>query len=300
MARKTVRTYAEQGRDYNVKVDFYRSTERDDHIRLETTLDKALALPQSARTLAVDKERIILVSLAENRGIYTGEIARLRMTETPVIGDLQGQLQDIPLRPDQGIAERTAFLFDSSTQILAIHAIREAVSASRLAGYCDVLEASPDGYIFEPVVNTSTLRDFNRLSSIRKVEVKIASIGSAGAAPAADRASVKDYLKLKELAALEAETMTITLSMGMRREGGMVRDAARGLVRGLLDHKESLSVETLRVSGKEPGDEAVLLDLINGRVREEVPIRVRGRSASYEQRAAAVVKAYVANMNLFN
>jgi hypothetical protein len=299
MARKAVRTDAEQGRSFNVKVDFYKSAARADGVRLESTLAKAMALPQNSRTLTVDKERIILIYISENSGRFEGEIARLRMTETPVIGDMRGHLEDIPLRPDQGIAERTAFLFDADTQILAIHAVREAVSASRLAGYCDNVEASQNGFVFEPLVSTSTIGDFNRLAAIRKVEIKIASVGAAASAPAQDRASVKDYLRLRQFAGLEAETMTITLGMGMHRNGGMVRDAARGLIRGLLDHRVSLSVETLRVSGKDAGDEAVLLDLLQGRVREEVQIRVKGRSASYNQRAGAVSKAFESNLELF-
>lgn len=221
------------------------------------------------------------------------------MTETPVIGDLQGALEDIPLRPDQGIAERTAFLFDSSTQVLAIHAIREAVSASRLAGFCDLVEAVPDGYDFQPIIRKSTMTDFNHLNAIRKVEIKVASIGAAVSAPARDRDSVKNYLRLREFANLEAETMSITLGVGRQRNRGMVRDAAHSLVKSLLDHKESLTVETLQVSGKQNGDEYVLLDLLHGRVREEVSLRVRGRSASYTARAGAVAEAYDMNKILF-
>jgi hypothetical protein len=300
MPRKTVRTHAESERDVTVRVDFYKPSDRDDHIRLESTLDKALLLPQNSRTLIVGRERIILCSLKKSGNLYEGEIARLRMTETPAIGDLQGGLEDIPLRPDQGIAERTAFLFDPTTQILAIHAIREAVSASRLAGFCDEVEATSEGYDFQPVIRKNTMTEFNHLSAIRKVEIKVSSVGAAAAAPSHDRESVKNYLRFREFANLEAETISITLGVGRKRNRGMVRDSARDLVKSLLDHKDSLAVETLQVSGKQNGDEFVLLDLLHGRVREEINIKVRGRSASYNKRAEAVAEAYEMNKDSFS
>jgi hypothetical protein len=143
------------------------------------------------------------------------------------------------------------------------------------------------------------MNDFNHLNAIRKVEVKVASVGAAAAAPVRDRDSVKNYLRFREFANLEVETISITLGVGRQRHRGMVRDAAHDLVKSLLDHKESLTIETLQVSGKQNGDEFVLLDLLHGRVREEVNIKVRGRSASYTARAAAVAEAYEINKNLF-
>lgn len=80
----------------------------------------------------------------------------------------------------------------------------------------------------------------------------------------------------------------------------MARDAAGQLVRALLGHKDSLQVETLRIGGKEPDDEAVILDLLHGRLRNEVVIKVRGRSASYNQRSQAVEEAYDENEALFS
>lgn len=300
MPRKTVQTRAEFEREVTVRVDFYKLADREDHIRFESTLDKASLLPKNSRTLVVGKERVILCSLKKSGTRYEGEIARLRMTETPAIGDLQGELEDIPLRPDQGIAERTAFLFESTSQILAIHAIREAVSASRLAGFCDLVEATSEGYDFQPVIRKNTMNDFNHLSAIRKVEVKVSSVGAAAAAPLRDRESVKNYLRFREFANLEVETISITLGVGRKQNRGMVRDSARDLVKSLLDHKDSLTVETLQVSGKQNGDEFVLLDLLHGRVREEISIKVRGRSASYTARAGAVAEAYEMNKDLFS
>jgi hypothetical protein len=298
MPRKTVTMSADLQRDVTVKVDFYRCQEREDHVRFEDILDKAKQLPQNARTLTVSKESIILCELAKADGIFEGEIARLRMTETPALGNLQGEISDLPLRADQGLAERTAFLFDQSTQVLVIHSVREAVSMGRLAGYCDVVGATSDGFVFEPILRTDTLSEFNHLQAIRKVEVKIARVGAASKAPSVARTSVKNYLKLREVAALEAETMTITLGMGRGQRRGMALDATRSLVRSLLDHKDELSVETLIVSGKESGDEAVILDLLRGRVREDVEIKVRGRTASYNQRRDALRTAYASNHSL--
>jgi hypothetical protein len=299
MARKTVRMSAEQQRDVTIRVDFYRCTEREDKVLLGHTLEKARLLAKNSRTLTVDKENIILCELSCADGIYEGEIARLRMTETPAIGSLSGEIAELRLDADQGLAERTAFLFDTANQILAIHSVREAVSPGRLAGFCDVVEASTDGFIFEPVLRTDTLSDFNHLEAIRKVEVKIARVGLAAKAPSPAISSVKEYLKLNEVAGLEAETMTITLGMGHERRRGMVMDSTRSFIRGLLDHKDELSVETLIVSGKEAGDEAVVLDLLRGRVRSEVVIEVRGRTASYNQRQDAVKRAYKENYSLF-
>jgi hypothetical protein len=257
-------------------------------------------LPRNARTARVGRENIILREISHTAGIYEGEIARLRMTETPALGSLQGEFSELSLRADEGVAELTAFLFDSANQVLAIHSVREAVSPSRLAGFCDVIEASPDGFSFDPIIRTDTLDDFNHLQSIRKVEIKIASVAAAAVAPAAARSSVKGYFRLKEVAALEAETITITLGMGHARKRGMVLEAARGLVRGLLDNKDNLAVETLIVSGKEDEDEPVVLDLLRGRVREEIVIQVRGRRASYSQRQDAIREAYASNHALLS
>jgi hypothetical protein len=140
------------------------------------------------------------------------------------------------------------------------------------------------------------MSEFNHLQAIRKIEVKISSVSTAASAPAQARNSVKDYLRLRELAGLDAETISITLGMGQsRRRAGMVRDVTGRFVRSLLQNKDSLQVETLRVGGKEPDDEAVILDLLHGRLRHEVVIKVRGRYASYNQRLSAVETAFNEN-----
>lgn len=62
-------------------------------------------------------------------------MVRIRMNEVPVIAGLDGKRPSIPLKPDQGIGEDTAFDYDEKTQVLAIQSHRMGMSASRWGFY---------------------------------------------------------------------------------------------------------------------------------------------------------------------
>ena len=114
-----------------------------------------------------------LFEIQRHLNIFEGELARIRMTDTPSIGSHDCVLNEIELAEDQGIAERSAFLFDAPRGVLAIHARREAVSASRLGGYCDTYARNTDDrFEVNPLLRQDAEQKLRSMNVIKKINVQ--------------------------------------------------------------------------------------------------------------------------------
>jgi hypothetical protein len=216
------------------------------------------------------------------------------MNDTPAIANSDCSVAEIELEDDQGIAERTAFLYDSHRSALALHAKREAVSASRIAGYCDRFSPNDiESFSLNPILRPDAAQKFRSINVVKKVEVEY-SRGAAGVIANPDPSTRSFVTNLQNL---EGETMTVVVSSGRRRQNRLSLERVTSLIRTALTGRDEV-VQKLTISGKNAGDENLFIDLLEDRLRVAIPIQFRGRTASYDQRRRAVRKAYEDNLPL--
>lgn len=272
-----------------MKVDFYRVDGADyGRVEFQNALVGAMSARGENRSRMVLGERIDLYVCERSDSIIEGEIGRVRMNDTPAIANPDCTVAEIPLDDDQGIAERTAFLYDCDRGILVLHAKREAASASRVAGFCNYFRGRDvEPFSLSPILRPNAERKFRSMQRVRKIEVEY-SRGAQQAMPNPD-SSTRSFVK--GLADMEGETLFVAISAGRKRRSELSLERVREVVRTALTGREEV-VRKLTVSGTGAGDEALLIDLLEDRLRANVAISFRGRTPSYEQRRVAVRKAH--------
>ncbi len=251
-------------------------------------LIEAARVPGRHRACLVWGEMVGLFEIRRDQHLFEGEVARIRMTDTPSIGSHDCVLNEIELTEDQGIAERSAFLFDSTSGVLAIHARREAVSASRLGGYCDVyVRNTEDRFEVNPLLRQDAEQKLRSMNIIKKINVQYTRNADGGFANP-DQATQSFARTVRTLG---ASTMDVAISSGKGNEPRLSFDSAAALVSTALRGRGE-AVEKLVVTGRNAADERLVLDLLESRLRATKPVEFRDRSASYEQRRRAIREAY--------
>ena len=272
-----------------IKVDFYTVSENaGGPIAFRNALKELIARKGALRRIEVRGERIDVHHIEQNGSVFEGEVGRLRSHDVPAIAAHDCSTKDIDLQENESITERTAFLFDSKTGVLALHARREAVSASRIAELCDSIMRNRDEY-FELLIQLSRdARDrFNRISAYKSFTIKYKNPTGSLLSPL--DVTTKSFLD--GLANTGGEQITITVSSGKKKAIALAFDAVRALLTSAETAKND-GVRELRVNGTDTADELLAVDLITDRMRSSRVIDVVGQSASYDARRTAVRQCY--------
>lgn len=279
-------------RTQKFRVDFYRVQNGDlGRIEFQNALIGAMKERGANRSREVYGERIDLYDCNRSASTIEGEVGRVRMNDTPAIANQDCTVSEIPLEDDQGIAERTAFLYDSGLGVLALHSKREAVSASRIAGFCSFFKGRDVApFSLDPILRRDAEQKFRSMQKIRKIEVEYAK--ETRSTISYPDSSTRSFVR--GLTDLAGETLSITVSAGRKRSNTLSLENARAMIRTALNGKRE-AVKKLKISGTGAGDEILLIDLLEDRLRASTLINFRGRVPSYEQRRIAVRKLYSDN-----
>jgi hypothetical protein len=272
-----------------MNIDFYRlQDDAGGRIAFQNALRQAINSRGRNRSADVQGERIDLYAGHEAGSVIEGEIGRVRMDNTPAIASDDCTLEEINLEDGQGIAERTAFLFDSRLSVLALHSRREAVSASRIAGYCDrMARHTIESFSLRPILGADAERKFQSMNVIKRVDVEY----TRTAATTLNHSDPSTLGFVRSLRNLNADTLSITVSSGRKKENRLTFEAVTAMINAAFAQKDE-AVQKLVISGRNAGDERLCVDLLEDRLRVPISIEFRGRTPSYEQRRRAVRLAY--------
>lgn len=246
------------------------------------------------RIAGVWGEPIGLYNTTRRDGLFIGEIGRIRMSGIPALANPDCTLEDLDVRDDQGVAELTAFIYDSRNACLVLHSRREAVSASRFAGYCDAFAGNREEiFVLKPILRRDAARRYRSMTTIKTLDVEYVR----GAADALADPDQSTRGVLRTMRDIDPETLTISASSGRKKANKLSFEHVTEMVRTAMTSREE-TVKKLVVSGAGAGDERLVVDLIEERLRYYDVIDVRGRSTSFEQRIAVVNDAHVHNLPL--
>jgi hypothetical protein len=227
-------------------------------------------------------------------GIVEGDLVRLRMDSLPAKGDLDGRLEDIDFEAEEGVAEQTAFLFDSNTRVLLLQRNKSGVGGNAFAAYFEEKGGVPEAIVLLPIIKAKTMQRLARFQQVRKLRIAIARPlhSSAKIADANDPVSMGRYLKTLEY--LQAPRMEIEVSVG-RWDDGMSMKNAMEFVRNAMGMKKAddSDVVKLLVDGKNEDDETESLDILRDRIIYQIAVEPdERRRLKYGVRRNALKKAW--------
>lgn len=218
-----------------------------------------------------------LSEIQRDQDAVLGLMVKIRMEDFPRRVRLDGTIEDLPLRDDEGLGEETSFLFSERHQVLLLQRNGHGTRATTFLWYLEnVTGVQP--LELQPVLGEDALRKLQRMTVIRRFEVALAR----GDNPEMLRGHGYSVNRMVDLIDnFAAARIQVELSMGNSpRRASMNRisvvETARQLL-GLRRDGES-RVKRLIVTGKEDTDEPQEpLDLIRNRMQERISVERTGR-----------------------
>ncbi|MEZ6099971.1 MAG: DUF6731 family protein [Pirellulaceae bacterium] len=275
-----------------MKIDFY-SVEGPEDLDLNAVLNSASAVPDDdSRVRELSGVPFRLQRLNHGRGIWTGEIVRIRMNDIPIICGLDGSVDEVELDDDEGIGEETAFLFHPATNSLVIQRNRLGVSSSRLMAYLERL-TDTEGLLAVMILNADVASALNRLQIVRKMHVRLASVKNPRLLTSHNPSTTEAI----EILNAKAPVVDITVAMG-RQRGSLSLQAIRSAAKRFLSWSGATDapgdVEALKIDGKYDDESPAELDLLEYRMVERADVEPdpQSRRLLYEDRIRALKEAF--------
>ena len=276
-----------------IKVDFYRLSLLNPNSTLdfEKELQKIHNLSRRERVQQVLDKYTYLTKLDREGEFLFGEIIRVRMSDFPVIADLNGEAEEFELRPDQGLGERTAFLFHPNTQVILLQTNPLGVSPivfSRYVQLCCNLGNS--NVAFDPIFEEDSIRRLNSFTEIEEFEIHVAGLDRPGLLREQSH-GVDELLNLYNI--FQAPTINFKLSIGQRRTSNISiqrlldmaflweRKTESSSQNRKRNEPRSERATIIRLTGSTPEESSVYVDLLKDRMREKVRIEERNRNLDY-------------------
>lgn len=278
-----------------VRVDFFRIEGAKAGASAKAALNAVHGMAKDVtRTLKIASVPYRAQELTHAKGVWRGDMERIRMNDVPVIAALDGRRSPIPLDGDQGIGEDTAFIYDEGTQVLAIQSHRIGMSASRWGFYFS--HFSPDDTPLIPVAvpQRDVVKDhISRLAHVKKVHVRIAGVVNAIEATDASGSTVASIKELADTSPVIEFTMTTkergeSLPLAVAKK---TLKALYGAARKSIMGAEK--IEKLDIVATYDDDTSADGDLLRYFMREEVEVAVdpKSRQMLFADRLAGVEKA---------
>jgi hypothetical protein len=288
-----------------INVDFYRIDLTDNREKFEDLLQRVMSLSKKQRIMDVGATPINFHTASSDGEFWHGEVIRIRMVDPPVKASREGAIEDILLDDDEGIGEKTAFLYHCQTKILLVQSTQGGVSISTFLTYFNKIFQNIRVFA-DPVLQLDAMKRLNRLDTVQKFEVRVAGLDNPGKLFQDDDLAIGALHDIAEQ--FHAPIVSITLSTGKKKKHSLdVKSTVEAAKKFLLigNHAKNSSgkkqkAQTIRITGFATEDEEgemkrtkLFVDLLHDRMRERVDSDMTGRrSIPYVSRVEALKKAW--------
>jgi hypothetical protein len=276
-----------------ISIDFYRVTMPNGAPTFEHLIQQVSAMPyDDTRNLEIGANPARLQESGVWNHCHEGEMVRIRMEMLPRKASLDGALEDLNFDEDEGLGEETAFLYHPPTMVLAIQRNRIGVSASALTWYFKEKGRIEEPIEIAPVLQRGVMERLAQMQTVRRLEISVAGL-DRGLILQNRGHGVADIVRLSE--ELRAPKVSISLSMGHQRRGGLSLERALAIARNLrelaFDHRNE--VQKIEIAGIDAADEKIVLDLIEERMTNVQLVQPEeNRTIPYRARRDAVREAW--------
>ncbi len=288
-----------------INVDFYRVVPLNIALTLESVLNDIHSLPQQQKAKEVLDKCTYLTKLEQRDEFWQGEIIRIRMADFPVIADRDGNIKEIELEIDQGLGERTAFLFNSNIRVILLQTNAMGVSPSIFLRYLQLCcNSEKNYYAFDPILEEDSVRKLNSFTEIDEFEIHVAGLDNPSLFSKDDN-GVDQFVDLYQF--FRSPTISLKISKGQRKSSNISVQNIQNLAANWLrktaetnqlvynkNNKKTIPerATVIRITGSTPEENNVYVDLLKNRMREKIRIETRDRHLPYETRIEFLKRAY--------
>ena len=272
-----------------MSVLFFNFKEPDD-FKNALSAARRIASPEQ-RTVEVKGVKYRLEQFADENNGISANVVRVREGLIPgrTRTDSDG-VRDLDLDDGEYLGEETSLLFLFKPGILALQSNRFGIGSATLTVYLQQLLNQPNvpfpGLLYE---NELVLARMEKLVSPRTIDIELA------------HPSAKNLQDLGLSANGTIDFMTNVgaerISITLKSERGGVLSGARTLIRRLAnfaDKDEARVLRKARVQGRDEANDITVLDLLEPKMVETVPIRVEdtAKRVTHAQRLSGLRGAY--------
>jgi Family of unknown function (DUF6731) len=252
-----------------------------------TTLNE---VPNDARrTVLQADEPVRLRFLQRIENTWLGDLTRIRLHEHIDKSTVAGRETSIDFEDDEGPCEKTAFVYDSETNVIAIQQIAGGVTASSCGRYFKTI-GQVQKIELPIVVKTEALERIQRMGVVAKFQLKLAGIDNGKAARSRNRSAAAMFEFLRTF---DAPTASITVAIDkethtLDRVANFVTEALQWNQDGRAEVKKLLVV-----GSEDEADERTAIDLFEDRIVEIIPVELEpGQRIRDNERYNAVRTAW--------
>lgn len=283
----------------NFKVNFFRVLMPDHG---NNTFDDILSFCGSWNDDA-DKRNYNLIPnivrlqrLEENVDHWSGEMLWIDMTQTALRASPDGDIDPVELAKDQGIADRTGFLYDPEVNTLLLESSVPGVTRGRFRRFYGRLNRVKGEIELPPILTKDAYENINDINRVTKFKVKIAG-GVNGDILDGDKTAVGRSIDIANK--MDAPQLELVISVGRAwRNDELNRNSVIEYVKdaiGLSD-QEIVSFDSLNLVGRDVDEERKELNFIRDRMKYSTEIQPDpDRTIPYGKRSGALLEAYEEN-----
>lgn len=209
--------------------------------------------------------------------LIQGTMCHSQMLDIPPSIDVTtNKIEELELRPEQGLAYLTSFIFDTETSIIIYESNKNGVS---FGSFCDYLSyCFGVTIISELVLNPADLERLQGWTQVTKFHVKVARLQN-GTILDANKKAVRDVVQLAS--DTDANILETKITIGRSRLESLRKGRIIELVKSFIPYKDTEEVQFLEVSGRE-GDESVRpIDFIKNRIRLKIYVEKKRFTVSF-------------------
>ena len=275
-----------------VKIDFYQVTmPAGAGIPFEGLLRQVdSSSKDETRNVDVRGAPVRLQHASPDKGLWEGEMLRIRMASLPVKAKLTGTIRRLDFEDDEGIGEETAFLYYPAWRILLLQRNQHGVAASSLARYFDNRGGFADGIVLSPILQSDALARLGQMATFRTLALRVAPLGHPDALKNQGHGLGGMIDLLKEV---DAPQVTVSLEMGRQRGSLSVKGVVRMASDLLRRSVDGGMVEKIEISGRTEDEQTQVFDLLQLRMQEVSDVTPsRDRRVAYPTRQAILRRAW--------
>jgi hypothetical protein len=214
------------------------------------------------------KEHSFALPIKQQQGFVLGTILSNQMSNIPSSYDkLEKKLTTLNIKPSQGLAHLTSFLYDPALKILMFQSNKNGASINT---FCSLIESNIANVSIVPnfLLNPSDLQKLQEMTVIRKLFVKIYNNGVP--MNGVDK-SVEEMVSFANDANNDYFEFAI---VNTRNQSSLKVPKILGFVKSLLGKKEEQAIEKIEVKGKGDAEKKMrTLNLITNRLRPHINIK---------------------------
>jgi len=270
----------------NIGIDFFVMQTTSSRDNFPAIFNRILNCPLPRRHLEIKGYPLIVTALSFNSGekCFEGDITKIRLNDLPPRSKTDGTEALLNFDSDEGLGEKSAFLFYPASQLLVFQRNRHAVSPSLFCDYIRLAGGSAGTLSVDPIMKSEAMV---KLLRIKPKKFMIALKGDlANLVFSDEETSIRDALHAKDM--FGAPAISLGFSVGHLKTE-LKKPIIEKFIRWARKQKHTgVEISKLELCGESPDNAHDLLNFIEEIVRDEQTVQFSARTLGFDMRRDAL------------